>query len=58
MITENEYNNIILEYSSKYSIDFNILLDNIKEYHFYSHKNELIEEIIELSNKLKSSKFE
>ena len=55
MIVEKDYNNIVLEYASKYSIDFNLLLDNIKEAQYYSHSNELIEDIIKVSNDLKLS---
>ena len=55
MMTEEDYNKIVLEYSSKYSIDFNILLDNIKESQYYSHSNELIEDIVKATNELKTS---
>ena len=55
MMTEDDYNRVVLEYSSKYSIDFNILLDNIKESQYYSHSNELIEDIVKAANKLKTS---
>lgn len=55
MLDEKNYSNIVLEYASKYRIDFNLLLDNIKEVQYYSYSNELIEDIVKAANELKIS---
>lgn len=55
MLDEKNYSNIVLEYASKYRIDFNLLLDNIKEVQYYSNSNELIEDIVKAANELKTS---